>query len=199
VDSSLFEEGTTMPSTTLAQNIFTLGKHHNYLVAGNICNAFVLGELDSQDDFFLVGAEPRDDTSRPLLTGHVLNSHGQLLFRLTRNILTLNPGHCIKTLDPQGGYEIHDRDGVQILKVTTRVEALPHSTVESLVTRISATFFGKSGNLVFKTHGEGQERIESGGKAAFGFDTVFGYVQGYTEDELDTAKAMLDSGGTVPS
>ncbi len=39
-----------MPST-LARNTFTKGKFNNYLVGGNICNAFALGDLGSSDDF----------------------------------------------------------------------------------------------------------------------------------------------------
>lgn len=185
-----------MPTSTLVKNIFTLGSHHNYAVAGNICNAFVLGELGSRDDFFLVGTEPPDDSSHPSVTGNVLNSEGKLLFRLIGNVLAINPGRCIKTLDLHGGYEIHDRNGVQLMKVTTRLETLPGFPKEGVVTTMSANFFDRSGVLVFKAHGgDGQERIEAKGKAAFGFDKVFGYVQGYSEDELNIAKTMLASAG----
>lgn len=185
-----------MPTSTLVKNIFALGRHHNYVVAGNICNAFVLGELGSQDDFFLVGAKPPDDSSHPLVTGNVLNSEGKLLFRLVGNVLTINPGRCVKTVDLQGGYEIHDSNGVQLMKVTTRLEQLPGLPQEGFVTTMSANFFDRSGALVFKAHGgDGQERIEAKGKAAFGFDKVFGYVQGYSEDELNIAKTMLASAG----
>jgi len=38
-------------------------KFNNYLIAGNVCDAFALGELGSQDDFFLVGAEPEEESS----------------------------------------------------------------------------------------------------------------------------------------
>lgn len=181
-----------MPSSILIKNIFSLGKHHNYLIAGNVCNAFVLGELGSQDDFFLVGAEPPDDSPQPLLTGNVLDSKGKLLFRLVRNELTTNPGRCVKTLNAQGDYEIRDGNGVQIVKVTTRVEKLPGLPQESVVTTLLANFFDRSGSLVFNAHGgDGQEHIESRGKAAFGFNNVFDYVQGYTDDELAIAKTML--------
>lgn len=191
-------EYNSMPSSILTGNIFTLGKHHNYLVAGNVCNAFVLGELGATDDFFLVGAEPPDDSSHPLLTGNVLDSKGRLLFRLVRNVLTINPGHCIKTLGAHGGYEIHDSDGVQIVKVTTRLEKLPGIPNEGYITTMTAKFFNRSGMLVFKAHGgDSQEHIESSGKTAFGFDKVFGYVQGYTEEELDIAKTMLVSAGAL--
>ena len=77
----------------LIGNIIMPGQINNYLIAGNVCNAFVLGELGSRDDFFLVGAEPSTESNYPLLTGNILNSEGQVLFRLVRNVLTINPGH----------------------------------------------------------------------------------------------------------
>jgi len=42
-----------MPST-FVRNVLVQGKYNNYLVGGNICNAFALGDLGSTDDFFLV-------------------------------------------------------------------------------------------------------------------------------------------------
>jgi len=55
-------------SSTLVRNVLVQGKYNNYLVGGNICNAFALGDLGSTDDFFLVGAEPLDESNYPLLT-----------------------------------------------------------------------------------------------------------------------------------
>jgi hypothetical protein len=72
------------------------GRFNNYLIAGNICNAFALGEIGSKDDFFLLGAEPEDESNYPLLTGNILDSDGNVLFRLVRNVLGINPGHCSK-------------------------------------------------------------------------------------------------------
>jgi len=34
--------------TVLVKNQFMPGKFNNYLIAGNVCNAFVIGELGSQ-------------------------------------------------------------------------------------------------------------------------------------------------------
>lgn len=111
----------------LIKNRFMLGQFNNYLIAGNVCNAFALGELGSQDDFFLVGAEPEEESSYPLLTGNILDSEGKVLFRLVRNVLFLNPGHCSRILGDHVGYEIHDSSGVPILKVRTLFERLPES------------------------------------------------------------------------
>jgi hypothetical protein len=51
----------------LVRNQFMPGMYNNYLIAGNICNAFALGEIGSQDDFFLIGAEPEDESNYPFL------------------------------------------------------------------------------------------------------------------------------------
>ncbi|MCJ7549986.1 MAG: hypothetical protein MUQ30_09930, partial [Anaerolineae bacterium] len=47
----------------MIQNVFEIGAFNNYLIGGNVCNAFALGNLGSADDFFLVGAEPADEVS----------------------------------------------------------------------------------------------------------------------------------------
>ena len=82
----------------LIRNSIMAGKDNNYLVGGNIVGAFVVGEVGSADDFFLVGVEPEQESNYPLLTGNILDSEGNVLFRLVRNVLMLNPGHCSKIL-----------------------------------------------------------------------------------------------------
>ena len=58
-------------SSILVRSIMKQGKYNNYLVGGNVCNAFTLGDLGSTDDFFLVGAEPFYESNYPLLTGNI--------------------------------------------------------------------------------------------------------------------------------
>jgi len=174
------------------------GKYNNYLVGGNVCNAFVLGNLGSTDDFFIVGAEPFEESNYPLLTGNILDSEGNVLFRLVRNMLVINPGNCSKILGDHVGYEIHDGNGHLIFKVATLFERLPKSKEECFVTTISANFFNKNGDLVFKAHsGDENERIESNVKSVFGFSGGFGLVQGLNEDEMNVARAMLSTGGAI--
>jgi hypothetical protein len=174
------------------------GRFNNYLVGGNVCNAFTLGDLGSPEDFFLVGAEPFGESNYPLLTGNILDSEGNVLFRLVRNMLVINPGHCSKILSDHIGYEIHDGNGHLIFKVATQFETLPRSNEECFVTTISANFFNKNGDLVFKAHsGDENERIESSVKSVFGFSGGFGLVQGLNDDEMNVARAMLSTGGAI--
>ncbi len=78
--------------TISAQKQYMPGFDNNYLVAGNLCNAFVLGELGSREDFYLMGTEPEDQSNYPVLNGTILDSQGNLLFRLAQNIIVENPG-----------------------------------------------------------------------------------------------------------
>jgi hypothetical protein len=184
--------------STLVRNSFNRSELNNYLVGGNICNAFALGALGSDDDFFLVGAEPNEESNYPLLTGNILDSEGNILFRLVRNMLVINPGHCSKILGDHVGYEIHDGNGHLIFKVQTKFERLPGESIESFVTTIAANFFNKAGNLVFfATSGSDDERIESRVNSAFGFSGGFGLVQGMDSDALTVARFMLESRGAI--
>jgi len=182
----------------LVRNKFIPGEFNNYLIAGNVCNAFALGELGSQDDFFLVGAEPEEESSYPLLTGNILDSEGDVLFRLVRNVLVLNPGHCSRILGDHVGYEIHDSSGVPILKIRTLFECLPESDEEMFVTTLAGTFYNKKGELVFSANsGEQDECIEANVKGAFGFTGGLGLVQGMSKEEIDFARIVLSSRGAI--
>src|SRR4051812_19105762 len=96
---------------TMIRNSWGQGEFHRYVIGGNGCGVFALGKIGASDDFFLVGAEPDEEAaSYPLLTGNFLDGQGNVLFRLVRNVLSINPGHCSKILSDRIGYEIHDAD-----------------------------------------------------------------------------------------
>ena len=174
---------------------FSPGKFNNYLIAGNVCNAFALGEIGSETDFFLVGSEPDDESPYPLLTGSILDSEGNVLFRLVRNMLVLNPGHCSKIRADLTSYEIHDSAGKPILSIRTMFEPLPNNDESMYVTTIRAKFYNRSGELVFSANsGDETERIEASCKAAFGSG---GLAVGYTEDELQLVNFVMATRGRV--
>ena len=103
--------------TFMRRNLLMPGRFNNYLVGGNLCNAFTVGSLGAADDFYLIAAEPSEESSYPLLTGNIIDSEGNLLCRLVRNVLTLNPGDCSKLLGDAIGYEIHDAAGQFVFPV----------------------------------------------------------------------------------
>ena len=139
--------------------ILPFGEYHNYDIAGNICNAFVLGEVGANDDFYLVGVDPGEETFYPLLTGNILDSEGKLLFQLARNNLVVNPGKC-RTIRTTGqvGYEIYDSDNQFIFGVRTTAENI-EGIGETNITRVRGRFFNKAGELVFETGTEKWQRF----------------------------------------
>ena len=187
-----------MMKTIASQSFFNPGKFNNYLIGGNVCNAFGVGEIGSMDDFFLVGAEPRDESNYPLLTGNILDSEGKLLFRLVRNVLVVNPGHCSRILSDHVGYEIHDGNHKPILKVRTVFEKLPGLPEKTFVTSISANCYNRKGELVFRTGSEtGEDQMEINVKCALGFSGGFAFVRGLTKEEEIFLAIVLRSGGGI--
>lgn len=177
----------------LMKSIIHQGEYNNYLIGGNLCNAFALGEIGSLDDFFIVGAEPDEESSYPLITANILDSDGKTLFRLVKNILVFNPGNCSKILGDHIGYEIHDSAGHLIFRVTTKFEHIQKPSEQCYITTIEANFFDKDKKLVFNAKsGSKDEKIESFCKSAIGFSgNGFGIVMGYIEDELEMVKIAL--------
>jgi hypothetical protein len=185
-------------TATLVNTVMTRGKYNNYLIGGNICNAFALGSLGSNDDFFLIGAEPAGESNYPLLTGNILDSEGNLLFQLVRNMLVINPGKCSKILGDHIGYEIRDGNGELIFRTSTTFQKLPRIAHECFVTTITANCYDKNGKLVFKAHsGDANEHLESSVKSAFGIRRGFDFVQGFSDDDKKLAHIMLSTGGKI--
>ena len=183
----------------LAKNLIRpLGKDNNYILGGNLCNAFVIGEIGSSDDFFIVASEPTDESIYPMITGNILDSDGNLLFRLVRNILVINPGKCSRISGNQIGYEIHDSAGVNIFKVSTKFEYCEPIGQECFITTISGKFFNKSKGLLFQADsGSEDEKLLVSGKYALGFSGTFGLTNNYRQEELELAKVSLITHGNV--
>ena len=180
----------------LIQCEFCASENNNYLLAGNLCNAFAIGDLGSTDDFFLVGSEPDGESSYPLLTGNILDSEGNVLFRLVRNILVVNPGNCSKIVGGLCDYEIHDSAGEPIFSIKTKFEPPPNSTREMFLTTIKGTFYNKNGEVVFRANsGEPGEHIESSVKCLLGLPG--GMCHGYSEEELEFVKVVLATHGRI--
>lgn len=172
-------------------------RFHSYSVGGHSCNAFAIGDIGSADDFFLLGAEPREESPYPLLTGNIMDSDGKVLFRLVRNVLEVNDRECSKVVDASG-YEIRDAAGAVILKVSTRHQPQAGNPAETFVTTLAGKFYDNVGRAVFTaTSGSADETLESKTKAVFGLSGfgAFSTISSMTEVQIDIAKAVLLSGG----
>ena len=131
-------------------NVWSWGEYNTYNIGGNTCKTFAIGTPGAEEDFFLVGSEPPADSSYPMLTGNVLSSDGEPLFRLVQNQLIINPGHCSKTIGNHVGYEIHDVNDQLIFRVETRYVANAHATVGgNWITTLHGSFYNRNKELVF--------------------------------------------------
>ena len=99
-----------------------LGQYNNYLIAGNLANAFAIGNIGNPDDFYIVGLEPPDESSYPLINANIFDSEGTRLLTIANNVMIWNPNNCSKILGDALGYEIHDSAGVSIFKVETKFQ-----------------------------------------------------------------------------
>lgn len=175
-----------------------LNTNHVYRIGGIYCNAFVLGEPGAEDDFFLMGTEPLEDSNYPLLTGNIFNSEGAVLFRLVKNSLTFNPGHCSKVLGDRIGYELHDGLDHPIFKVQTRLQRLDGMNEDCWLTTIDANFFNKDQRLVVQASTEvGNEKIDSTAKSAFKIGETFYPRNGMSDRNLMSAIFMLNAEGKI--
>jgi len=203
------------------------GKDNNYLIGKNLFNAFVVGEIGSSDDFFLVGAEPIAESNYPLLTGNFLDSEGSFLFRLVKNILVVNPGHCLIMDSSPTTYEIHDVNDHLILRVESRFEptvikepnpmywnavtsgdwtTVPQDTPQWVevtkdfwITTIEGTFFNKAKVNVLTTQKDNGLIIPSDTKCGLGFvGNGFFIANHMSQEEIQRAVAILASHGSLP-
>jgi hypothetical protein len=185
----------------LVQCEFFVGPYNNYLLAGNLCNAFAVGEVGAMDDFFLIASEPDDESNYPLLTGNILDSEGNVLLRLVRNVLVVNPGACSKIVADLCSYEIRDSAGTPVLSVRTVFECPPGKSEKMYVTTIKGTFYNKNQEVVLRANsGEGGDELVIGNtKCVFGarggsVGLVMGYAAG---EELEFVKLVLATHGRI--
>lgn len=179
-------------------NQYKPGRFNNYLVAGNLCNAFAIGQIGDEKDFFLVGVEPEYETNYPLLTGNIFDSEGNLLCRIARNALVHNPGNCTKTFGDRVGFEIYDKKKNLVFKMQTRFESGLNQNEQMLVATITGNFYDRSGKVVFKANaGEAGEYVEPDAKVVFGFSEGFGLIKNIKEEDIDFVSFVLATRGRV--
>jgi hypothetical protein len=179
----------------VAESFLCPNEFSNYLVGSNLCNAFVVGEIGASDDFFLVGAPATGVDAYPVLTGNFLDSEGNPLFKIVRNILVVNPRNCSKILGDQIGYEIHDGQGHPVLKVESRYHT--ESGLGQYVTTIHGTFYGKGGRKIATATGEQLEFLD-GTKLAMGFmGGGIAMMMNYSAEEAEIAKLAVASAGAI--
>lgn len=175
----------------MAESYFPTGKN-DYLISGNLTNVFAIGEVGSPDDFFIIGSETSDEVPYPMLTANYLDSEGNILFRIVRNIFVINPHNCHKFIADLSGYEIQDSAGKLILKVTTKFDEK-----KGFITTIQSQGYNKKGELVFDAN-ESSMKIST--KFAIGYDKQsgnIGEIDGYSEEDHGFIRSVLSSDGRI--
>jgi hypothetical protein len=171
---------------------------HKYFVANQAWTTFVMGEVGSPHDFFLIGAAAEPETCYPLLTGNLLDSAGRLLCRLVRNVLTRNPANCQKVMGAGIGYEIRDALGRPILSVKSRLRQLLGLPQPIYVTSVTGNLYDRTGRLVFATAtGEESGRPLDELKYGFGAHDQLRLTHGMTEQDQQAAQLILNNRGVV--
>lgn len=169
-----------------------------YLVAGQGCTAFAVGEAAQQTDFFLAGCEPDFESNFPLLSGLLFDAQGQLLCRLVRNVLAYNPGGCTRVFSEGMGYEVLDKGGKLVLEVETTLKALPGETEEKFVTTLAGKFYNQAGQVAFEAKdGHEGEQLAEGVKRCYGSQGKLTLAEGYSEAEVQVIAAMLGTRGRI--
>ena len=117
-----------------------ISAHHNYLVNQMLTPGFVLGDPDSEDDFFFVGDVLRPPGSEPRVSGRLFDERGILILQFAGEEILANPGGCIRQ-NLAGGFKIIRASGEPLLLVRTEAFANGH------LTRIQAKLFDRGGSI----------------------------------------------------
>lgn len=164
----------------------------NYVIGGNVCNAFAVGAIGADDDFFMIAARPRPESNYPLISGNFLDAGGRVLCKLERNVFVTNPGNCTKIFGERIGYEIRDANGSLLLRVSTRAEILPDQLHECWMTTVEGNFYDKDRNLVVESDAAEGGFVETSIGCLMGFDgEVFGTNEHSTEERKHLAGISL--------
>lgn len=166
----------------------------NYLIGGNVTNAFALGEVGSADDFFIVGAPPEEGVGYPLITANLLGAGGSPACRVVRNVLLENPAKCRRVVTEAGGYEILDAAGNPLLKVQSTWLA----TAGQFVITLAGDFQNRKGDPSVSISAQGLSFGKAPVPMAIGFlPNAFGMGLNLRPDLLEAAKWCLTTGGAV--
>jgi hypothetical protein len=117
-----------------------ISAHHNYLVNQMLTPGFILGELNAQDDFWLLADVVLPEERPPFLSGRFYDSTGAFLLEIRDNEVVQNPGRCILDSSADGFRVLHPSGD---LLMAVRTEAFANG----YLTRIQGKLYDKRGLL----------------------------------------------------
>jgi len=99
-----------------------ISAHHNYVINQMLAPGFVLGEVDVQDDFWLLADVVSPEERAPFLSGCFYDHEGGFLMEMRGDEMIRNPGGC--SLKASGdGFRVLHPSGELLLAVRTEVFA----------------------------------------------------------------------------
>lgn len=114
--------------------------HHNYLVNQMLSPGFLLGELNSKEDFWFLADIVPVGMKEPSLHGRIFDHHGHFVLNMGFNKITENPEGCV--IEPlSGGFQIRYGSGEPLLRVHTVGFA------NGYLTRIQGKFYDREGKI----------------------------------------------------
>jgi len=92
--------------------------HHNYLVNQMLSPGFLLGDLNSKEDFWFLADVVPVGMKEPSIHGRIFDRQGHFVLETGFNRIMENPQGCV--IEPvAGGFQIRYAGGEPLLKVRT--------------------------------------------------------------------------------
>ena len=140
-----------------------ISAHHNYLVNSMLSPGFILGDPNSQDDFWFLADMVLPGESTPRISARLYDSQGIFLLELSWNRIGENPGQCDYQSGSEG-FRIAYPSGEPLFSVDT--QKFP----KGYLTRIQGKLHDKEGRLRMEPSYEG---IQVYGKADLTLEAPF--------------------------
>jgi len=124
-----------------------ISAHHNYLVNNMLTPGFVVGNRDSQNNFYFLADLVYPGESTPRISARLWDEKGVFLVELNWNRITENPGNCSYRSITEG-FQIMHLSGEKLLEI--RTQSFPNG----YLTFITARLFDENGALRMEPMGE---------------------------------------------
>ena len=124
-----------------------ISAHHNYLVNHMLTPGFVVGDRDSQNNFYFLADLVYPGESTPRISARLFDEKGVSLVELNWNRIIENPGSCAYRSIPEG-FRIMGLLGEILLEI--RTQSFPNG----YLTYINARLFDENSVLRMEPMGE---------------------------------------------
>lgn len=176
-------------------NQIITGSDHTYAIGGNAWPLFVLGHVGREADFYLIGAAPDlKAEGLPMISANLFDRDGKHLCRIVRNTIAHDVGGVSKTYGSARGYEILDRLGHLVMRVSTEFSGTLGDPGSFWRTVIEGNFYDAAGRLIVRAEANGMGGMEVGEIPMF----IPGVITRHMNpDEVFMAAVAIDTRGAI--